>query len=115
MRNKSNNKNYVTNLDASPVLECFSANVLNTALVRELETPARVVVGHMIQSVSKDGKAHLSSNNGHAWSEIRDGSKRIRFDATPTNKENGESSEQNMDDQEKDSNQNKSADGNMDD
>lgn len=66
----------------------------------------------MIQSVSKDGKAHLNSNNGHAWSEIWDGAKRVRFDATPIDKENGDSSEQNMDNETPQSNQ--SSENNMD-
>ncbi|MEI7478439.1 MAG: hypothetical protein WCJ81_08460 [bacterium] len=71
-----------------------------------------MVVGHMVQSVAKDGKAHLSSNNGHARTEVRDANKRIRLDATPTKKENGDSSEQNMDEQD---NQSQSSEGNMDD
>ena len=51
----------------------------------------------MVQSVSKEKKALLSSNNGHARSEIRDETKkeRVRIDATPTIKEDGEKSHEN--------------------
>jgi transglutaminase-like putative cysteine protease len=79
-------------------LECFSANSLLVALCRELGIPARLVVGHLVQSASKDGKAHLSTNNGHARTEIRDGNQRIRFDATPKQKENGENAGENGED-----------------
>ncbi len=109
LRNTSNAKNYVVKLDESEVLECYSANTLLVALCRKLGIPARLVVGHMVQSVSKDGKAHLTRNNGHAWTEIRDGKQRLRLDATPTEKENGDSSEQNLDEQD-----NSNAESNMD-
>jgi len=66
----------------------------------------------MVQSVAKDGKAHLSNNNWHARTEIRDGTQRQRLDATPTVKENGEASNENMEDKEQ---PNQSADGNRDD
>ncbi len=112
MRNESNSKNYINTLDESQILECYSANILDTALTREINIPARLIVGHMIQSVSNDGKSHLNSNNGHAWTEIRDGSQRVRIDATPTTKENEEPSNQNMEDQDQDQ---QSAEGNMDD
>jgi transglutaminase-like putative cysteine protease len=76
-------------------LECFSANSLLVALCRELGIPARLIVGHLIQSASKSGKGYLSNNNGHARTEIRDGTQRIRLDATPIEKENGEKSGEN--------------------
>jgi hypothetical protein len=95
LRNQSGNKNYITNLDKSPILECYSANSLLVALCRELGIPARLIVGHLIQSSNKDGKGFLSTNNGHARTEIRDGTQRIRFDATPKQKENGENSGEN--------------------
>jgi hypothetical protein len=65
----------------------------------------------MVQSLSKDGKAHLSNNNGHARTEIRDGTTWQRLDATPTTKENEEASNQNMDDSQS---SNQSAESNMD-
>lgn len=112
LRDMSNAKNYVTNLDASPILECYSANTLLVALCRELGIPARLVVGHMVQSVAKDGKAHLTSNNGHARTEIWNGAQRVRLDATPTTKENGEPSNQNKEDEPQ---VNQDAQSNMDD
>lgn len=114
LRDKSNNKNYISNLDRSPILECFSANSLLVALCRELDIPSRLIVWHMIQAPAKDGKAHLSNNNGHARTEIRDGTQRQRLDATPTTKENGEPSNESMEDQEQNQ-PNQSADGNIDD
>ncbi|MBQ7073524.1 hypothetical protein IJM86_00305 [bacterium] len=54
MRNKSNRNNYIIHLDESPILECFSANSLCVALCRELGVPARLVVGHMIQSTNNE-------------------------------------------------------------
>ncbi len=117
LRNISNEKNYLTTLDQSPILECYSANTLFVWLCRKLGIPAKLIVGHMVQSVGKNGKSHLSSNNGHAWAEIwdQDTQERTRFDATPTQKENGEESNQNHDQSNQDSNQqNQSADNNMD-
>lgn len=101
LRDKSNNKNYISHLDKSEVLECFSANALFVALCREVWIPARLAVGHMVQSLDKEGKSLLSSNNRHAWSEIWDEKTGAwkRFDATPTVKEDGEESNQNMDGQ----------------
>lgn len=96
LRDKSNSDNYIANLDKSPILECFSANALFVWLCREIWISARLVVWHMIQNLDKDWKSLLSSNNWHAWSEIWNNDKWIRFDATPTQKEDWENSEQNM-------------------
>ena len=101
----------MVNLDKSEVLECFSANSLLVALCREMWVPARLVVGHALNSVQKDGKWYITRNNWHARTEIRDWEKRQRLDATPTKKEDGEDSNQNMDEQQ---GNNSSADGNMD-
>ncbi|MDR3169964.1 MAG: hypothetical protein LBU27_09890 [Candidatus Peribacteria bacterium] len=49
----------------------------------------------MIQSANKDGKGLLSTDNGHARTEIRDGTQRVRLDATPLQKENGENAGEN--------------------
>ncbi len=54
LHKKSNARNYITNLDRSPILECYSANTLFVALMRELGVPARIVLGHMAQGVSKE-------------------------------------------------------------
>ena len=97
LRDKSNRNNYIVNLDKSPILECFSANSLFVALCRELWINARLVVWHMVQSTNKEWKACLTKNDWHAWSEIWDPSinSRIRFDATPTQKEDWEESNEN--------------------
>lgn len=103
LRDKSNSHNYIKHLDESSILECFSANSLFVALCRELGIAARLCVGQMVQSVSKDKKAHLNKNQGHARSEVRDEEKQqwVRFDATPTIKEDGEKSKENGQEQDK--------------
>lgn len=102
LRNKSNKNNYIKHMDESLILECFSANSLFVGLCRELGISARLCVGQMVQSVSKDKKAHLSKTQWHARSEVRDEEhqQRIRFDATPTVKEDGDKSKQNWQEQE---------------
>lgn len=114
LRDKSNQRNYISNLDKSAVLECFSANSLFVWLAREAWISSRLVVGHMIQSLDKDWKSLLSSNNWHAWSEIWDESEKkwMRIDATPTTKEDWTESWENLD-QEKNL-QNQSVDSNFD-
>ena len=124
LRNKSNSSNYITHLDESPILECFSANSLFVALCRELGIAARLCVGHMVQSASKgldpskkEQKALLSKDNGHARSEIYDTDKkqRVRVDATPTIKEDGEKSNENGQEQEdKDKEENQESENNFD-
>ena len=97
LRNKSNHKNYVKNLDASNILECYSANTLFVALCRYLWFSARLVTGFAVDRSSKKWEWLLSSNNGHAWSEVWDETqwKWIEFDATPIKKEDWEDSNQN--------------------
>ena len=86
--NTSRSDNYFENLDASPVLECYSANTLYTALMRELWVPSRLCTGHMIDSSSiYNNQSHISNKTGHAWSEIWNGSEWIRMDATPREKD----------------------------
>ncbi|EKD66814.1 MAG: hypothetical protein ACD_49C00009G0039 [uncultured bacterium (gcode 4)] len=99
LRNKTNSKNYITNLDKSEELECFSANSLFVALCREIWLKARLIVWNIVQTLDKNWKSLLSSNNWHAWSEVWNGQNKkwIRFDATPTQKENWNDIEQNMD------------------
>lgn len=112
LHKKSNSRNYIKHLDASPILECYSANTLFCALMREAWVPSRTVLGHMAQWVSKEWTSLLSSNNGHAWSKVWDGKEWVKFDATPTEKEDGSKSDQNMD--EKWEQWEDSGDGNMD-
>lgn len=97
LRNKSNHRNYVENLDESEILECYSANTLFVALCRYLWLSARLVTWFAVDSKSKKWEWLLSSNNGHARSEVWDETqwKWIEFDATPIKKEDGEDSNQN--------------------
>lgn len=85
---KSTSNDYFTNLDASPVLECYSANTLYVGLIRELGISARLCSGHRLDDKNEyGGKSHISNQTGHAWSEIWDGSKWILMDATPRQKD----------------------------
>lgn len=97
LRNKSNHRNYVKNLDESEILECYSANTLFVALCRYLWLSARLVTWFAVDNKSKKWEWLLSSNNGHARSEVWDETqwKWIEFDATPIKKEDGEDSNQN--------------------
>lgn len=115
LHKKSNRNNYIKHLDESPILECFSANSLCVALCRELWIPARLVVWHMVQSTNKEGKACLTKNDGHARSEIWDDTiwMWIRVDATPTQKEDWEDSNQNWQEQNENQNNNQNADNNF--
>ncbi len=115
LHRKSNRNNYIKHLDESPILECFSANSLCVALCRELWIPARLVVWHMVQSANKEWKACLTKNDWHAWSEIWDNTlwMWIRVDATPTQKEDWEDSNQNWQEQNENQNNNQNADNNF--
>ena len=115
LHQKSNRNNYIKHLDESPILECFSANSLCVALCRELWIPARLVVWHMVQSTNKEWKACLTKNDWHAWSEIWDDTvwMWIRVDATPTQKEDWEDSNQNWQEQNENQNNNQNADNNF--
>lgn len=116
LRDSSNEKNYISNLDESEVLECFSANSLFVWLCREIGIPSRLVVWHMVQSLDSEWKSLLSWDNWHAWSEIWDERSHqwIRIDGTPTIKEDWEKSNQNIqeENQEWNKNQENDTDGN---
>ncbi len=116
LRAKSNSNNYIKHLDESPILECMSANILFVALCRELGIATRLCTGHMVQSVSKNKKASLNRQNGHARSEIRDEEKQQwkRMDATPTEKEEKDKKDENKKDEENQNN-NQDEDNNFDD
>lgn len=86
LRTESTPENYIQNLDSSEYLECYSANTLYIAMLRKLGIPARLVVGHNIDSAS-NGKAVIDSQTGHAWTEIWDGKAWRRMDATPQPKQ----------------------------
>lgn len=85
---KSTSQDYFTNLDTSPVLECYSANTLYVGLMRELDIATRLCTGHMLDKKNEYvGKSHISNQTGHAWSEIWDGSSWVLMDATPRQKD----------------------------
>lgn len=79
---ESNGDNYVQNLDASEYLECRSAATLWVAIMRKAGVPARLIVGHDIDT-AHDGKAVIDENTGHAWGAYWDGSDWVRTDPTP--------------------------------
>lgn len=85
LRVESSADDYITNLDRSEYLECYSANTLFVAMVRQVGVPARLVFGHKIDTARK-GKAAIDSSTGHAWAEIWDGQVWRRVDATPSPK-----------------------------
>jgi hypothetical protein len=84
----STSQDYFYNLDASPVLECYSANTLYVGLMRELGIPARLCSGHNLDTKNEyGGKSHISNQTGHAWSEIWDDWSWVLMDATPRQKD----------------------------
>lgn len=82
LRTQSTGDNYIQNLDKSEYLECYSGNTLFIAMARKAGIPARLVIGHMIDS-AKNGKAAIDDTTGHAWAEIWDGAEWQKFDSTP--------------------------------
>jgi hypothetical protein len=58
--------------------DCTEHAVLLAAAARALGHPARVVLGYAVLTDKSDGYAF-----GHAWTEIHDGSRWQRIDATP--------------------------------
>ncbi len=84
LRHESSGDAYLQNLDRSEYLECYSANTLFIAMMRQAGVPARLVVGHRVEG-GRDGKSVMNQNTGHAWSEIWNPStgQWVRFDATP--------------------------------
>lgn len=80
--NESSGEDYIQNLDVSEELECYSANTLFAALLRNLGVPTRLVEGFLVDDSQKD-KTVLSAKKRHAWIEVWDGKSWVRFDATP--------------------------------
>lgn len=85
LRSESTGDNYIQNLDSSEYLECYSANTLFISLMRASGVPARLIVGHKVDGAKKS-KSQITDSTGHAWSEIWDGSRWVRFDSTPNPK-----------------------------
>jgi hypothetical protein len=95
VKSQSTAQNYVRNIDASEYLDCDLADTLGVHLLRLAGVPARLAVGHMIDQVDKDGKAHMNAGTGHAWIEFWDGRQWVPADFTPhakpeDKKQNGE-------------------------
>ncbi len=82
LRTESTEDDYLQNIDNSEYLECYSANTLFIAIMRRIGIPARLVLGDKVEEL-KGGKAVITQNTGHAWSEIWDNKTWRRFDATP--------------------------------
>lgn len=82
LRSESTGDTYIQTLEESEYLECYSANTLYIAMLRSAKIPARLVVGHKVEGAT-DGKAVISAQTGHAWTEVWDGSAWRRIDATP--------------------------------
>lgn len=76
---------YIKNLDASKHLECYSANTLFIAMLREIWVNARLATWHHLQwEINKNWNAEINSWNWHAWSLVWDWKNWIWFDATPS-------------------------------
>lgn len=93
LRHESTPENYVSTLDQSEYLECYSSNTLFCALARRAGIPTRLVIGHRVKGARK-GKATITQSTGHAWSEVWDGSSWRRIDATPPPKPQDQKKEQ---------------------
>jgi len=96
LRTESSGDTYIQNLENSEFLECYSANTLYIAMARKIGIPARLVIGHKIDSVT-NGKAIIDSTTGHAWAEIWDGAAWRRMDATPRQKQEDQSEQKDSD------------------
>ncbi|MCA9351249.1 hypothetical protein KC929_00540 [Patescibacteria group bacterium] len=82
LRVESTGNNYLQNIDLSEYLECYSANTKFIAMLRAAKVPSRLVTGYHVEG-QKDNTSKITQNSGHAWSEVWDGSRWVRFDATP--------------------------------
>lgn len=83
LKNNSNSTNYISNLDSSKNLECYSANTLMIAMLRNIWVTSRIVTWFHIQNLNNNWNAEINSSNWHWWCEIWDWTKWVRFDATP--------------------------------
>jgi transglutaminase-like putative cysteine protease len=74
---------YISRLWDAPKLECYSANHLFVALARQLWYTAKLSVGYHTWFVH-EWKSYITSNDGHARSEILIRGQRHIVDVTPT-------------------------------
>jgi len=80
---------YIRNLDASKHLECYSANTLFIAMLREIWVPTKLATWHHLQwEINKNWNAEINSSNWHGWCLAWDGKNWVWFDATPSKDKN---------------------------
>ncbi len=96
---------FILALDNASHLECFSANCLMVAMMRDLGVPARMVTGHNVEGKNKDGNSEINSGNGHGWCVIWDGTSWVRFDATPVQDPNDPANKKDSKDNEEEADQ----------
>lgn len=82
LKNSSTPDNYFQNLEAASHLECYSANTLAIAMMREVGIASRLVQGEK-QSKKQNGQVLLDNSTHHGWSEYWNGSRWVLLDATP--------------------------------
>lgn len=82
IKSGSTPETYLSNIDASEYQDCDLADTLGAHLLRRAGIPARLAIGHMVQSV-KGGKAQMNGSTGHAWVEFWDETEWIPIDFTP--------------------------------
>ena len=82
---------YFKNIDDSDSFECYTANTFLCGLCRRIGVPSRLISGFHSTKVDRQDRAKKVFNSeGHAWSEIWDGDKWQRIDATPSTPADGE-------------------------
>jgi hypothetical protein len=99
LRRVSNGGNYIKNIDASPYIECYSANTLLIALLRALGIPAKLATWYHPQSPNRNGETELTASNWHAWAMVWIGNEWQRYDATPEKEDDEEWEENKQDEQ----------------
>lgn len=114
----SNESNYIYNLDSSKHLECYSANTLLVAMLRNIWIQCRIVTWFHVQQFNQVWNAELTSSNWHWWCEIWDWTMWKRYDATPdkdpkdpANKPDPNEEKDSSDNQNKSQNSEKADDG----
>lgn len=83
---------YIANLWNAPKLECYSANHLFVALARHLGFEAKLSVWYSTRFVH-EGKSYITTDDGHAWSELKVAGKWQIVDVTPTTQEQSDDSD----------------------
>lgn len=96
-RDKLQAVDYIGMVDEKKVADCKVANTYFASLCSTLGIPVRHVVGHMVKGKDDEGNSRITSETGHAWSEIWDEreSEWTRIDATPAGDPGLEEQEEN--------------------